>query len=336
MIPHYREPLYNELGKHHKVTVLHSGERVSKNGDHYGEVVAPKYKLGPFIFQKNVLKIIREGEFDVVIAMFDIHWIYNIIAYYLYRKKLKFVWWGIVKSSNQLGNKIRARLLKNKANVIFYTKDGLDYFRNMGLDATNFQFCNNSVEIKERIKAYEHDIKDSLLFVGSLNARKQNDVLIKAFYNVKDKIPEEVKLNIVGAGVEEEILKELVSKLNLNERVVFHGAINDTSILQNFYKRAICSISFGQAGLSVLQSLGYGVPFVTKSNAISGGETSNIHHLNNGILCEDFMGSLEEYITKFCNSIDWSRELGKNGYNYFTDYCTMDHMVGKFRTMIEN
>ena len=150
-----------------------------------------------------------------------------------------------------------------------------------------------------------------------------------------DKIPPHIILVIIGDGEQREYLEEIANKLELNNRIDFVGKLNDTNKLMDYYKKAIVSVSFGQAGLTVLQSLGYGVPFITKRNAISGGEKSNIKHAYNGFFCEDKQSSLSGYLTLLCNDIEYARVIGKNAFHYYTKYCTMKNMVQGFRDAIE-
>ena len=130
-------------------------------------------------------------------------------------------------------------------------------------------------------------------------------------------------------------LSNQVEDYNIQSRVKFLGRIEDINRLKYFYKRAIVSVSYGQSGLSVLQSLGYGVPFLTKENSISGGEKTNIKHNLNSIFCDDSQNSLESYLTKLCLDIKLSRELGKNAFQYYTKYCTIENMTQGFIDAIE-
>ena len=76
----------------------------------------------------------------------------------------------------------------------------------------------------------------------------------------------------------------------------------------NFYKFAYCSISYGQAGLSVLQAFAFGVPFLTTENAISGGEKHNIENGKNGFLVKgkkNFKKILIKFLTDQSLSEKW-------------------------------
>ena len=333
-ILHYRKPLYNKLSETVDLTIIHSGTATVNEQDLYKEIVIPAKKKGPFIFQKDLITTLKKANPDVIIGMLDIHWISILRAFFKF--KTKFIWWGIGVSNNNFGNKIRAQFLKNKTPMIFYNIKGLEAFKEMGLDATNFFHCNNTFHIENRIKCFESEQKDNILFVGSLNERKQNDILIKAFNTITPKINNQIKIDIVGAGSEKTYLEGIVKELGLTNRVFFHGEINDTNILASYYEKAICSVSFGQAGLAVLQSLGYGVPFITKSNAISGGEKSNIVHGENGYFCDDSQESLSGYLLNICNNLTLSRQLGKNAYDFYTKNCTIDNMASTFKNAIES
>ncbi len=75
-------------------------------------------------------------------------------------------------------------------------------------------------------------------------------------------------LNIIGDGPEFKVLYRYIIKNNFSHRIL-RGAIFDDYVLKNYFERAICLISPGQAGLTVLKSFAYGIPFVTKYNAIT-------------------------------------------------------------------
>ena len=331
-ILHYRKPLYNKLSETFDLTVIHAGNPTVNEHDQYKEIIISSKKKGVFIFQKKLISFLKNGSYDKIIGMLDIHWISIILAFFKF--KSKFIWWGIGVSNNNLGNKIRALFLRNGTPMIFYTKEGIEAFKTLGLNTKNFFHCNNTFHIDNRIKCYEYSSKNSLLFVGSLDKRKQNDILINAFKNILPDINSDISLDIVGAGNQEQFLKKITKELQVENRVVFHGAITDTKVLESFYKKAICSVSFGQAGLSVLQSLGYGVPFITKENAISGGEKSNIIQGKNGFLIKDDIAELSEHIKMLCLNSSLSKELGEFAYKYYTTNCTLDNMTNIFTQAI--
>ena len=92
------------------------------------------------------------------------------------------------------------------------------------------------------------------------------------------------KLMIVGSGSEEHTLKLKVCEYGLEDQIQFLGAIYKESELAKLFTESIICISPNQAGLSVLKSMGYGVPYVTHKDAITGGEILNIKNGENGIV----------------------------------------------------
>ncbi|PMI34878.1 hypothetical protein BCT30_04630 [Enterovibrio norvegicus] len=217
---------------------------------------------------------------------------------------------------------------------VYYTAEARRDFVLRGLKSDNLYVANNTFDVENKSKAYEHDNKFRLLFVGSLDARKNNVELIEAYKNTLDHIPENITLTFVGDGKENDVLRSLVNQLGIAERVDFVGRLESPLELIQYYNEALVSISYGQAGLSVLQSLGFGVPFITHREAISGGEKSNIKQGINGYFCDD-INALENEIIRFTNNVHLAREMGENAYNYYSRFCTIENMAQGFVDAIE-
>lgn len=333
-ILHYRKPLFNILSSYYDVTVLHSGEKSVLDCDKYKEIITPVKKIGSFYYQQGILNEIRR-EYDIIIILFDIRWINSLICMPFHHKKAKTILWGAWITKNLIANKIRIWLSNRVFANVFYTYASKKDFIDTGVINRNLYVANNTFHVDERIRSFESLNKDSILFVGSLDRRKQNDILLKSFANIITQIPSNINLRIIGEGSELKNLKNIVEFLGLKNRVEFIGKITETKILKNYYKSAIVSVSFGQAGLSVLQSLGYGVPFLTKKNAISGGEIFNVKHGVSGILCEDSIDSLDIELSMLCNNIAYARKLGEQAWYYYGHYCTMENMAQGFIDAIE-
>jgi glycosyltransferase involved in cell wall biosynthesis len=333
-ILHYRKSLYNCLSRYYNVTVLHSGSSSVSRQDLFNEVTCPASKLGPVWFQSGVIKEVTKDYF-AIIAMMDVRWINNLIASYIYNKDAKFIWWGSWLTGKKIPDMIKIHQAKRDLTSIFYNKGAMRDFIDHGVPLDNLIVANNTFDVPNRLKSFECEDKKYLLFVGSLDERKQLDVLIEAFSKIRPKISESIKLIIIGSGLEKDRLKNISLSLGVDNRVEFLGKITDTDLLSHYYLKAIASVSFGQAGLAVLQSLAYGVPFVTKENAISGGEKTNIVHGQNGFFCKDNPASLEEYLLLLCNDLGLAKKIGRNAYNHYSNFCTIDHMVQAFREAIE-
>lgn len=335
-ILHYRKPLFNLLAEKYELVVLHSGNETVEEKDSYTELIVPTKKMGPFFFQRGLLKEIKKEEYDYVILLFDLRWVYTIFSIYLYNKKAKLILWGAWLTDSNIANRVRLYLTKKADASIFYTQKSRNDFVKLGVPKKKTFVANNTFDVNQRVKSYENGIKNRILFVGSLDKRKQNDILIKAFSNIIHKIPNDIVLTFIGDGAQKQVLIESSKKSKIESRVYFAGRLEGVNELEGFYKEAIVSVSFGQSGLSVLQSLGYGVPFLTKQNSISGGEKTNIKNGVNGIFCNDSIESLEFFLVKLCTDIEYARTLGKNAYHYYSEFCTMENMCQGFLDAIED
>lgn len=107
--------------------------------------------------------------------------------------------------------------------------------------------------------------KNYILFVGTLQPRKNIKRLIEAFSKIKNK---NIKLIIVGrkGWMWEEIL-EAPSRFDVSERVVFLDNVGDDE-LPEFYKNASCFILpslYEGFGLPILEAMKYGCPVLTSN-----------------------------------------------------------------------
>ncbi|MFJ5698448.1 glycosyltransferase [Arthrobacter sp. NPDC093139] len=100
-----------------------------------------------------------------------------------------------------------------------------------------------------------------VLYVGRLVAEKKVDLLVRSFGLAAGRV-DGITLTIVGEGEELNSLKALASEIGCSDRVEFLGAITDQAKLKDIYSTALCSVSPGYVGLSLTQSLGFGVPML--------------------------------------------------------------------------
>ena len=100
------------------------------------------------------------------------------------------------------------------------------------------------------------------LYVGRLVPEKKPALLVAAFAAAAGRLPEDRRLVLVGAGPEEARLRALAGEAGLGDRVVLAGHVGDQERLRALYAAAIASVSPGYVGLSITQSLGFGVPMI--------------------------------------------------------------------------
>ena len=100
------------------------------------------------------------------------------------------------------------------------------------------------------------------LFVGRLVDAKKPVLLLDAFLAAVDRLPAETNLLIVGGGPLESTLREKAERSRVRHRVRFAGQVTDIDALAPVYDGALATVIPGYAGLSVIQSLWFGVPIL--------------------------------------------------------------------------
>jgi glycosyltransferase involved in cell wall biosynthesis len=332
-IHHYRIPVYVELCKYYNVTVLHSGAKVMGIDRVFNEIIMPNKKIGPFYIQSGILTQVASGEYDVIIAMFDVRWLNNVLAVF-FKKNARFIFWGHRYSNNVVINKVRDLLMLITDGILLYSNSEVVRMNSRGIENSKIFVAPNTMYISNCSDG-SSSIKNSFIFVGRAQKRKQVDILIRSFSEILDRIPSYVKLNIIGSGVENENLKILANQLNISDRVNFMGEIIDEEKLKYLFHQAYAYISPGPVGLSVLQSFAYGIPVVTNHSGKHGPEFSNLIPNNNALLFNNF-GELKEILVSLCVDSSLSSRLGKNAYEFYSNERTLEKMIFGFKDAIEN
>ncbi|MEO9558700.1 MAG: glycosyltransferase [Nonlabens ulvanivorans] len=120
----------------------------------------------------------------------------------------------------------------------------------------------NAVLFKDQMSSDTATEVNDIIYVGRLIADKKPLLLYNGFKKALKELPEATKLVIIGDGPERAKLLELSKKDGLEHRVLIPGEVTKASILEEYYKKSLLSASPGYVGLSITQSLGYGVPMI--------------------------------------------------------------------------
>lgn len=334
IIPNYRVPIFNALAKKVDLTVVYSAGPIPDDVE-FKTMCIPTCKFRWHIHTKNIYRLAQK--FDVVICMLDLSYLYfhllNVLPH-----KYKLIYWGIGVSAGyatRYDQDERTAIQLSKAirkadAAVFYSSYPVSKYSQMKIPPNKLFVANNTVQVLQGKKCK----KDCLLFVGSLYKAKKIFELLSCYYNaskVNSKLP---KLIIVGDGDDAQAIKEWVKSHNFEKEIVLTGAIYDEKTLSEYFSRAIVCFSPDQAGLSVLKSFGYGVPFVTHKNAITGGERLNIISGENGILLESFE-EMKDIIIDCSEHPDKYIEMGKSAKKFYDENRTVNHMVSGFLDAID-
>lgn len=334
VIPSYRVDIFNLLASEVNLTVLYSEGTVPEKCKFKTEKF-PVIKLHYKFHTRNLYKY--ASKFDVVICTLDFSFFYaNILD--LLPRKYKIIYWGIGVSAsykcrydeNQMQAKYILWHIRHADSMLFYSDYPVQKYTKLGAPKEKLYVAHNTVSVNP---VNINPEKSSILFIGALYAQKKLDILLHSYYRAYLKRRDIPILHIIGDGDQKSILQDYVNDNGLENNVLFHGQITDDELLAPYFSDAIICISPDQAGLSILKSMGYGVPYVTHKNAITGGEIFNIHNGEDGVIIDDF-SELEDIILNCYDNREMYYSMGVNAYNYYHNHCKPEVMVSGFLNAI--
>lgn len=326
----YRIPIFNILGNFFDLTVCYSIVSRPHKDLNFKIIYLPIMKLGRFVFhKKNIFRLC--SNYDVVLVYGDISWISYITIPFKINRKYKVIFWTIGVSASygkeydliKRWDIIRNFFYKKAEALVFYTKYPIIKYIEAGFDEKRLFVANNTVEVIENNECFE---KDSILFIGTLYKEKGIYELLHSYklaYNIDKNI---LNLKIVGSGPEKDKISKWVNDNVLEKKISVLGSVYNLKEKSILFKKAYACISPKQAGLAVLESLGYGVPFVTMYNSITGGERFNISDGENGLLMSS-IDQLANIISDISKNKDKYITMGINGKKYYEKYRKPEHMA---------
>ena len=335
-IAHYRVPIFNLLAQHVDLTVVYSSGKVPQ-GINFKTLYIPTLKLHFQVYKQNIYKLARD--YDIVIATFDF-WHIDFKLMERKNRPFKLIYWGIGVAASyncrydsipKVGKKFFNAIKKADA-ALFYCDYPVEKYATMGINRDKMFVTNNTVQVQD-ITSLEQT-KDSFLFIGSLYKQKKIDELLISYLRAVKKNDNLFKLIIIGEGEEYDNIQNWIKENGLIGKIDLLGGIYEEDVLAKYFARALICISPDQAGLSVLKSMGYGVPYITNQNAITGGEIFNIKNGENGILIKDF-NELEQIMLDALVNKERYLEMGYRAQKYYEQNRRIDQMVEGFLSAID-
>lgn len=154
------------------------------------------------------------------------------------------------------------RLLADQ--IILYTQSQLCELREK-MPHKKISYAANAIYLNNEMQPHDPDapLGEDIIYVGRLHSDKKPLLLLQAFGKIYDQLPEMTNLVFVGSGAEQmALLKQQADEFGISDRVIFKGHISDYQTLKLLYHHAFVSVSPGYVGLSVTQTLGFGVGMI--------------------------------------------------------------------------
>lgn len=330
----YRAPIYELINKEVDLTVAYTISNKIKVAN-YKIIHFPYFKVGPVIIHKGVSTLLNQ--FDVVILLPHLKFLWlNHIVYT--KHKYKIVTWNIgihvtydrhynLNNPPSFLDRIFENINDHADACIFYMPEPIAYWKKYkNINTDKYFVAHNTVKIDSFNVLPPFTEKNSFLFVGTLYAQKGISELIDAYALAKQKVGSLPILNIIGKGPEKEAIESQIKAKGLEENIILCGPIYDETILKEYFFKSIMCISPKQAGLSVLKSFGYGVPFVTHTDAITGGEKTNITNGENGL----FYDTKEELVNILIDAVENPskfEKMSKHARSYYLNEAPPEKMA---------
>ncbi|MCE5319777.1 MAG: glycosyltransferase [Bacteroidales bacterium] len=321
---HYRIPIFNLLAEKCSLTVAYSIGPDTKETLNFNVIKLPILNYSKFFIHKdNIFKLCQN--FDVVIAYGDIAWLKLSTLTFHKKRKFRVIYWTIGVSASydkkfdsiSKWDFVRDYFYRRADGLIFYSDYPLSKYISRGFAKEKLFVAPNTVEVINDIE-YEIIHKDSILFIGTLYMQKGILDLLENYklaYSCNSQI---LPLNIIGGGKEYDKIDKWINDNELNNKISLLGPIFDSKKKSEYFKRAVACISPKQAGLSVLESMGYGIPYITMHDAITGGERLNIQNGINGILMNN-ISQLKNIILDISENEEKFIKMGENALKFYRE-----------------
>lgn len=287
-------------------------------------------RIGPLVINReNIHKLARQ--YDVVVALGTITWLKYMFLPWYPNRNYKTIYWGIGVSAslskhfdeNRQWDWLRDIFFKRADANVYYTSYPVKKNLQRGYKAETMFVANNTVKVLDPEEGVR---KDSLLFIGTLYKAKGIQVLLESYRDAVLRTNCVPILRIIGKGPEEEAIRQWIKHHHLEQAIHMLGPIYDEARKREYIQKAFACISPYQAGLSVLESMGYGTPFVTMKNAITGGEIFNITDRETGRLLTD-EAQFADVICDIAENPAKYEEMGTKARNYYVHYRTPQIMA---------
>lgn len=240
--------------------------------------------LFTYFINPGILSALQKLQPDVVvIAGWDLP-TYQITAVYCALKHIPYILWSGSTHYELSWRRTIARplvqlIIAGASGFLAYGLRARDYLLSLGADPAKVTIAYNTTNLEKYGKAartiqqqarklkkqLKLEQKVTILYYGQLIERKGVDVLIRAFAQLKKKIPN-AALIIVGSGPDEAGLKKLVAQLQVSD-ITMHPNPGDDGIVAYYHAADIFVLPSHEEvwGLVVNQAMVAGLPIIVSN-----------------------------------------------------------------------
>ncbi len=224
--------------------------------------------------------------------------------------------------------KMLRKLVYPKANYLVVQTEGIKTFYKRLIRPGRLRIIPNPINPAFK-KMPQVNRENIILNVGRLSNQKAQDILIRAFANIR---PADWKLQIVGDGEKKQVLEGLINDLNMSDQIELLGTSKNiekiyskskifafTSIFEGFPNALLEAMHFGLACIATDCPTG-------PSELLNNGKTGYLIPVNN-------IMALENKLTLLINNELEIKRLG-NAAEKSTEKYQVDHIVSKWEDLL--
>lgn len=232
---------------------------------------------------KKINGLLKNSKFDLIISFNDMVNI-NVLLSRQARKRNII----ISERSDPFYNKfylglIKKNLFKLADGIVFQTAGAKSYFPKKVVSKS--EVIPNPIPSNVYLPKYLENNSKTIISVARFWIyQKRQDVLLKAFSEFI-KLHEDYKLILYGDGPDEIIIRQLIEKLNLKDKVIIAGVSDN--ILEMMSKASFLVLSSDFEGIPnvLIEAMTIGLPVIS-TNCSPGGASFLINNKCNGLLVE--------------------------------------------------
>ena len=314
----------------------------------------PLLKFGPFHWQKGLsLNGLIKG--DVIVVNGEIKGLSNLFyAVFAKLRGIRVIWWGHHWSSTSKMWKVLLRLQVVKLLIdvyLCYTVSGIEFLKHHGF-SNKLVFATgntiNQLPIKKSLEYWNEEKlldfkfkkslsdKNLLLVCGVLREKMRLHQLFAAI-GAQQLNNKNILVAVIGDGPEKERYLDAARKYNVNDKIIWLGAIRDENVMAPWFLSAKAYIYPGAIGLGILHSFSYGLPVITHDNAKHQmPEFEVMENEKTGLTFEEnSIGDLSYKIGWLLSHEKERNEMSEYVRNLAFSKYSMDNMVANFVEAIE-
>lgn len=230
-----------------------------------------------------IKKTIRECDADVVISFIELWRSACVLATRFTRVKCIVSERADPYTRNGRFNKVIFSIFSLAEGHVFQTTQAKEFFSKSV--QRNSVVIPNPVFQEDALEKYNGEKKNIIVNIARLEIKqKRQDVLIKAFNEIKSAIPD-YSLYLYGDGPDKELLESMIEEYGLRNRVFLKGVTRDVYTSLGEAKLMVLSSDYEGIPNAIIESMCVGVPVVS-TKCSPGGAEFLINDMENGVLVE--------------------------------------------------